>query len=559
MKRLSSSETARRRPTISPSRLRVGPAGIVAGAAIAAYVALATHDIAVPGLNYDELIQLTPALAFVKGHLSSEVAVIPKTELHFLGRDLPLMILPYLGSVKTIAFLPVAAVAGISAMSVRLFSVAIGALALLATYLFARRLFVRPAAAAIAAVLLATDPSFLLYSRVDFSPTVFMLLFKGLALWLLLDWWRSGRRRSLVLGCLSLGLGLYDKADFVWIIGAVAVAAFTLGRHRLVRRLLQREWLLGGAAFLIGCLPLVVYNLSWPPRTLAGSLEGKLHLRYGSGSGNPAIELWKRIRLLGRLLDGERVSRDLGGIAYGRPVLPLAVVAAAVAVGVLYSRREPRARLRPVCFVLLCTVFTLAATALTPGGGGPQHVLLVYPFPHLLVAGALAEAVAFGSARGSSVARPIVAVVVVILVAAGIWSNQRTMSRLHSTGGSANFSSAIYDLNDYLLAHDRNHRIVAIDWGIHHSLVGLSQGQISSLDLWLPLNEPASPRGTLRAELTKADYRYVLHSRAETNFQLPRVRFFEFVKDAGKRPQLETAIFTKGGERLFEVYKVVQP
>jgi 4-amino-4-deoxy-L-arabinose transferase-like glycosyltransferase len=469
------------------------------------------------------------------------------------------MILPYLGSVKTIAFVPVAALAGISAASVRLFSVTIGALALWATYLFGRRLFVRPDAAAIATVLLATDPSFLLYSRVDFSPTAFMLLFKGLALWLLLDWWRSGRRRSLVLGCLSLGLGVYDKADFVWIIAGVAVAAFALDRRRVARRLLRRGMLAGAAAFLIGCLPLVVYNLSWPPRTLGASLEGKLHLRYGNGSGNPAIELWERIRLLGRLLDGERVSRDLGGIAYGWPALPLAALTAFVAVSLLYTRKELRPRIRPGFFMVLCTVFTLAATALTPGGGGPQHVLLVYPFPHLLLAGALAELASLGSARRSATARVTVGILVVSLVAAGIWSNQRTMSRLHRTGGTANFSSAIYDLNDYLLAHDRNRRIVAVDWGIHHNLVGLSQGRLSSLDLWLPLNEPGTPRGTLRADLTRPDYRYVLHSRAETNFQLPRLRFFEFVKEAGKRPQLETAIFTKGGERLFEVYKVVQP
>jgi hypothetical protein len=517
---------------------------------------LATRDVDLPGLNYDELLQLTPALAFAKGGLSSAVAVIPKTELHLLGHDLPLMILPYLGSVKTISFVPVAALFGISPESVRFFSVAVGALALVATYLFARRLFVRSEVAAIATVLLATDPSFIFYSRVDFSPTVFMMLFKGLGLWQLLDWWRSQRRRSLVLGCFALGLGVYDKADFLWIIAAVAAAAFVLDRRRVVRMVVRRESLPGAAAFVVGCLPLIVYNLSWPPRTLAASLEGKLHLKYGSGSGNPLLELWERIRLLGRLLDGERVSRDLGGIAYGWPALPLAVLAAALCVGFLYAKPATRTRVRPAFFILLCGIFTLVATALTPGGGGPQHVLLVYPFPHLVLAAGLAEAARLYRARRSVV---VVALIVLGLAGTGVWSLQRTMSRLQATGGSGNFSSAIYQLNDYLLARDRDRKVVAIDWGIHHNLVGLSNGRISSLDLWLPLNEPAAPRGKLRAQLIEPGYDYILHSRAETNFELPRDRFFEIVKRARRRPQLETTIFTRDGKRLFEVYRVVQP
>src|ERR1051326_4169824 len=128
------------------------------------------------------------------------------------------MALGYIGAVKTIAFIPVAALFGITPESVRVFTITIAALSLVFTYLFARRLFRSAWVAATGTVLLATDPSFVFYSRVDFGPSVFMFLFKALGLWLLLDWWRTGRGRSLLLGAFVFGLGVYDKANFLWVV-----------------------------------------------------------------------------------------------------------------------------------------------------------------------------------------------------------------------------------------------------------------------------------------------------------------------------------------------------
>ncbi|TML12880.1 MAG: hypothetical protein E6G33_12840, partial [Actinobacteria bacterium] len=82
----------------------------------------------------------------------------------------------YIGAVKTVAFVPVAAAFGISPASVRVFTIGVAALSLVFTYLFAWRLFRRATIAAVGIVLLATDPSFVFYSRVDFGPSVFMFL-----------------------------------------------------------------------------------------------------------------------------------------------------------------------------------------------------------------------------------------------------------------------------------------------------------------------------------------------------------------------------------------------
>src|SRR5207244_1498251 len=115
------------------------------------------------------------------------VAWVPGTEVSIAGHPLPLMAHSYIGAVKTVAFVPVAAGFGITPASVRLFTVSVAALSLVFTYLFASRLFRSSAVAAVAVVLLACDPSFLIYSRVDFGPSVFMFLFKAIGLWQLVE------------------------------------------------------------------------------------------------------------------------------------------------------------------------------------------------------------------------------------------------------------------------------------------------------------------------------------------------------------------------------------
>ena len=349
-----------------PVRRGERAAAALALGGIAAFVALASSDVRVPGLYYDELFQLTTALAFVKGGLGSAVAWVPGTEISLAGHPLPLMAHSYIGAVKTIAFIPVAAAFGISPTSVRAFTITVAALSLVFTYLFARRLFRSAAVAAVGTVLLATDPSFVFYSRVDFGPSVFMFLFKAIGLWQLVDWWRSGRLRPLVLGAFAFGLGVYDKANFLWIVAAVPLAALVLDYYGVRRRLDRRSALWAGGAFALGCLPFLGYNASWPPRTIEPALKGTLHVSGGNPSGNPFVQLGLRVQQLVRLLDGQTISELLAGRHGGAPVLPALALAAVAVIAGLYAVPRFRARLRPAMFVVLSGFLVLVASARRP-------------------------------------------------------------------------------------------------------------------------------------------------------------------------------------------------
>src|SRR6266851_9819735 len=104
---------------------RALPCGLLA--VFALYASLALRDVRVPGLYADELIQVDPALDFVRGGLWSAVNGLPASDVWLFGRALPLMTMDYMGALKTFIFIPVVALAGVGPESVRFTTGAIGA------------------------------------------------------------------------------------------------------------------------------------------------------------------------------------------------------------------------------------------------------------------------------------------------------------------------------------------------------------------------------------------------------------------------------------------------
>jgi hypothetical protein len=407
-------------------------------------------------------------------------------------------------------------------------------------------------------VLLATDPSFVFYSRVDFGPSVFMFLFKAIGLWQLVAWWRTGRLRLLALGAFAFGVGVYDKANFLWIVATVPLAALVLDRAGVVRRLDRRALLSAAGAFAAGCLPFLAYNASWPPRTLQPALKGTLHVAGGNPSGNPLVQLGLRVQQLARLLDGETLSELLTGRHGGPALLPALSFAAAAVLAGLFAMPAFRSRLRPAMFVVLSGVLVLVASALTPGGSYPHHVLLAYPAPHLALAALAVEGARPARGRARAFAAGLGVAVIAATVAVSLDTTVGMLSRLRQTGGTGNFSDSIYGLERYLVRRDRAERIVVIDWGIYQNLIALSGGDLRGVELWDPLNADRPLRGTVLAQLEDPSARYVLHAASETNFPRARSRFFATLRHDDLRACLEHRTRTRLGRPLFEVYRVTQ-
>ncbi len=211
-----------------------------------------------PGFQNDEL--LFAATVFRR---SASVYILP------LGRGLPLMALSYLGTLKSWVWGPLLRHT-ISEASVRLPAVFLGALTIFLTYQLVTKMHSRRAAI-VATAILATDATFFLTTCFDWGPVAFQHLFVVTGLLLALGFAESGGRWSLFFAFLAFGLGLWDKALFLWIfLGLVAGAALIYPRE-VFRRMSTRNLAVALLGLMLGASPLIVYNIARPMETFRSS------------------------------------------------------------------------------------------------------------------------------------------------------------------------------------------------------------------------------------------------------------------------------------------------
>lgn len=194
----------------------------IVAVAVTLFLALSLKNITLPGLYYDEALDVVPAMQLLQG---APVEPVRGAALTIGGRVLPLMVMDYVGTVNTYLAIPVFAVFGVSVTSVRLLPILLAALSLLLAYRLAVRLF-DWRVGALAVLLAAVDPSFVFFSRMGNHVTSVMTVFALGSLLAFLHWRDSGRTRWLALGGLLLGLGLWAKVLFLWWIAALVAFLF---------------------------------------------------------------------------------------------------------------------------------------------------------------------------------------------------------------------------------------------------------------------------------------------------------------------------------------------
>jgi hypothetical protein len=328
------------------------------------------------------------------------------------------------------------------------------------------------------------------------------------------------------------------------------------------RRLNLRVALIGSASFLVGCSPLIVYNLRTSAATLNGLDEGKQHL-----AGGYLSNVVDRVGVLGNLLDGKAVG-DLLRVSFSPHFVELsllfAVAAIAVCAQLLFTRPLTR-ELRAGAFLVLTTVILLlmAATAgsINPLGFNGHHVMLAYPAPHLVmglaaVQGGRALSRRAPAPRRSRVFATSTALLISIPIALALISTLGMLRALDRTGGHGVWSDSVYSLERFLVAKHGTQPVVPLDYGFTGNVVGLSQGRLVFHDLTFNLDRFKDPRKAIAEPLKDPRTWYILNSKGTTIYPRARRRFFAVVADEGKRAVLIRRFHSRDGQPTFEVYRV---
>jgi hypothetical protein len=566
---------------LSPTKRAVVIDISISGLALILFFYLSATNINLPGLYYDEALDVVPTMQIV---LRQPVEVwTAGGGISLGGRTFPVMISNYVGTVNTYLMLPFFYFLGVNVSSSRLMPIFFGGLTLILNYVFAKDLLNRRAAA-ITVLLLAVHPSFILWSRQGIYVTSVMTCMAAGSLLCFWRWYRENkdlrfaicdlrfdiRNGYLYVGAFLLGLGLSAKLLFLWFIIALAVSYYILQfgslpsraswpDRRTILKILAfnmnaKQLALGLLSFCVGAGGLLWYNLN-----TQGTIKmlGKNLLTTDQGVNNLDLlrNLLTEIKAFLVLIKGSWFGYY--GSSFDNSSYPVVFCVSVVGLAFVLSLND-KARIHKTKAVFLFSMLglILVQSCFTVSGLGATHLLIMLPLPQLIIA--LFMETLYQAVSPRALPSVLMAVVVLGLAAQDLRVDSRYHQALQRSGGTGRFSSAIYELAEYL---EDNHITspLAVDWGFKNNIQILTKGAVNPVEIfqysWNP-NKEFSREVSRR--LSDPNNPYLFYAEEFAIFK--RYDTFErIVREANKAIQLERTFYQRDGTPVYYLYRVTTP
>jgi hypothetical protein len=531
-------------PEIGADRSLFGRFGPIAAAA-GLFVLLGLTLIPYVGIQDDEVIFANPL------YLPTAKAFA----IELFHRQVALMVLSYLGTLKTLVFIPLLAAFGANIWSLRLPAAVLGAVTVWMFY----KLAVRSAGRKVAIVgtfLLASDSSFLVTNTIDWGPVALQHFLLVTGCFFLLKFAQESGPRNLAVGFFLFGLALWDKAIFVWAIAGLSCGAVAVFSRHIRGALRPANVVIACAAFVIGALPFLIYNLREPNATiksdarfefnmfsakfeiLRATLDGSVFFGFMSGSDlEPDPKGAASLRgKAATWIAGHTGSIRHSGMLYGI-ALPLLLVP--------WWWKYPAARFS---LVFMCVTW-LAMAVTREAGASVHHAVLLWPFPQLFVATVLA----------ALPWRKLAEIVACLLVVINLLVIVQLVADFERNGARGNFTDASLALSSEF--SDSNKPVVVLDWGILNGLAFLHQGHLQLRSGGGPF-QTDSPTSDERASmdwlLSDPQSIFVTHVAGRETWPDVRPRLNRVVAERGIRKEMIKIIPDSNGRPVFELFRLLK-
>ena len=460
------------------------------------------------GFNYDEAIFAGLAKDFTTGNVHG-YHMPGSSTINLLNRPFPVWNQPYLGSVKSWQLIPLFTIFEPSVFIARMSNLVWAMAGLLFFMLWVRKLFGLAEAVA-GALLIATDPAFFYTSLLDWGAFVPSFACRCAGFFFVLLAWRGRRPLYLFLAGAALGLGFFNKVDFVVVLlaatGATAVAYAKPALNFLRTR--PKLLLLAALGFVIGAGPMLVMSV----RMFLFAARNNAPMNHG--------ELSEKLHTLTAMYDGSYFYRmlDAGGLfdqmqTLTPPVwtpLGLALIASIAVLGWQTVQLPAGSDARRVRIFLL-TALGLATLGvfLLPRAVRIYHAILAAPIAQLIIAVATVSLWRKFSGSGKKLAGALIILIFAGLLAMQIVAVAKTEKLIFTTHGRGWWS----DAQDRFAATVKNRAdltLVSLDWGFHESLLFLTDKPTLVEPFWHLTG--VSPAGLPKATSSKAtNYIYLVH------------------------------------------------
>ncbi|HKU63107.1 MAG TPA: glycosyltransferase family 39 protein [Gemmatimonadales bacterium] len=529
-----------------PSRPGFWPLVILA-LSLLAFAATAGHAIARPGLDYDELL-------FVNAATGGE-------NPSFIYRRLfgvPVLLMEYIGALKAYLYTPIFALFGVSAATIRWPAIVISMGSITLTYALAR-LSLPPMAAATAAALLALDPVFVLLTKVDYGPIALMVLLKLTALYCVYRSLATGSAALLWGAVAACALGLFDKLNFIWFVLALLPTTLLLFRPELASMYRRDGARLVASIGTLGLLVLAVGLRHIAPLFLASQESDR-----GIIARIPPL-----LAGYAAAMDGRAVYQWLTESPLRHPtVINYATLAALLLLGRAWWQRARTARSSPrlpladrmVLGYGLLFVLIGAQIVITERAGGPHHMMMLSPFPLLLLTAALAELAGTPSRLRRGAALLLLGALALsdLRVTHAYAQVYQTEERLRPR-----LSPVIYQLSAFLNSEEAD-RIIFVDWGMHNQAyaLGTLRTRRACRDMWLTFREPILPGRSadlLAREFGSGRVLVIMHPRSADSGVGAQDRFLQWADSHNLVLQPVRTFRDRGGRVLYQASVIQRP
>lgn len=518
------------------------------------FLLLSLWNITLPGLQYDECLAAAPAVNFLAKEPKTEAMSIGPSIIHLAGHPLPLMIMTYIGPVKTILHIPVFGVFGISPTTVRLLPVVIVFLCFPLVYYFCLSLFDQTIAS-LAVLLMAVDPSTVFYLTRDVGPSAIQVFLKLVSLALFIVWWKKQHWGFFFAGVFVWGLGVSHKVDFFWIIGGIVIAAFTVW-PKIFPRLDWKNLALAVLFFLLGALPIVAFNIATGGLTFAPLVERL----FGEPVGvklSFLSALVERLRQLAEILNGNFIAQLFAEneIYTGIYRYVLTTVLLGGFVWLLISvilQRKPHYYLGMTALWVFIIV-VLIASCFSPTTLSGHHLLALNPALTTMFAVFIISITHQSSLLQRLKFDKILIAFVLLFLTYGSLSINKLLIQ---TGGTGYWSDTIYELSDYL--EKKAMPVAVMDWGFTNNLIVLSQGTLRMDRVYAETWKNTDLRKYLGQRLNDTTL-YLFHTQEFSVFSSLHKIFADAATTRGYWIHLDKEFTQRDGRMIYLVYKLEHP
>jgi hypothetical protein len=429
-----------------------------------------------PGFQYDEALLVLGSVQMRHSPQEIELPHDPHSWICPGRRCFPLMTVRYVGAIKEYLCLPLFAVFGPHAEIVRLVSMLLGALGI---WGIARLVAVEisPPAAAATALIIAMNPAYVDLTVFDNGTVSIWMGALGLLCLALTRYLRLKTAWAAFWLGASMGLGIWARANFLWLLMAMLAAAAIILKGRIRAPLLH--W---GAAMLggvLGGLPFLVYQVV----SGGGTWEA---LSMFPANQSFTGRLSARLVMLAETLLSDREHRAI----WNGPAMPgwqswtlLLIVLAACLVCLGDRSHNLWTRGFAFCFLFLGAFFFLTRVIVAE-----HHLVVLVPLAAVVTVLGLGT---FGRFFQGRVA--ITAIALWYLGSAVYWQVEAVRGTAKS-GGVGQWSDAVFALSEYLQRKYPTQEIKILDWGLADNLFVLSDGRIHLREVYGDVASSTDPR-----------------------------------------------------------------